>query len=149
MPQMCGSGLCTEQPHTVYNRYTGKTHMQKRQTADLGNVRLKQAPGSYLFTSLQVTRHQKQNEKCTTQPPDQNLLPDTGDKLGHPTLKEKHRWSMSPNRILITNVELTQRINKQRKWKNGVFWVVTPCGSCKNRRFGGTWHLLHQGDKNR
>jgi hypothetical protein len=23
--------------------------------------------------------------------------------------------------------------------KNGVFWVVTSCGSCKNRRFGGTW----------
>jgi hypothetical protein len=22
--------------------------------------------------------------------------------------------------------------------KNGVFWVVTPCGSYKNRRFGGT-----------
>jgi hypothetical protein len=22
--------------------------------------------------------------------------------------------------------------------KNCVFWVVTPCGSCKNRRFGGT-----------
>jgi hypothetical protein len=21
--------------------------------------------------------------------------------------------------------------------KNGVFWSVTPCGSCKNRRFGG------------
>jgi hypothetical protein len=21
--------------------------------------------------------------------------------------------------------------------KNGVFWDVTPCGSCKNRRFGG------------
>jgi hypothetical protein len=35
------------------------------------------------------------------------------------------------------------------KMKNGVFWVVTPCGSCKNRRFGGTWRLLHQGDKNR
>jgi hypothetical protein len=33
--------------------------------------------------------------------------------------------------------------------KNGVFWVVTPCGFCKNRRFGGTWRLLHQGDKNR
>jgi hypothetical protein len=26
--------------------------------------------------------------------------------------------------------------------KNGVFWVVTPCGSCKNRRFGGIWRLL-------
>jgi hypothetical protein len=33
--------------------------------------------------------------------------------------------------------------------KNGAFWVVTPCGSCKNRRFGGTWRLLHQGNKNR
>jgi hypothetical protein len=33
--------------------------------------------------------------------------------------------------------------------KNGVFLVVTPCGSCKNRRFGGTWRLLHQGDQNR
>jgi hypothetical protein len=35
------------------------------------------------------------------------------------------------------------------KMKNGVFWVVTPCDSCKNGRFGGTWRLLHQGDKNR
>jgi hypothetical protein len=33
--------------------------------------------------------------------------------------------------------------------KNCVFWDVTPCGSCKNRRLGGTWRLLHQGDKNR
>jgi hypothetical protein len=22
--------------------------------------------------------------------------------------------------------------------KNAIFWDVTPCGSCKNRRFGGT-----------
>jgi hypothetical protein len=40
-------------------------------------------------------------------------------------------------------------LNRQTILKNGVFWVVTPCGSCKNRRFGGTWRLLHQGDKNR
>jgi hypothetical protein len=32
--------------------------------------------------------------------------------------------------------------------KNGVFWAITPCGSCKNGRFGGTWCLHHQGDKN-
>jgi hypothetical protein len=32
--------------------------------------------------------------------------------------------------------------------KNGVFWDVTPYGSCKNRRFGGTYRFLHQGDKN-
>jgi hypothetical protein len=30
---------------------------------------------------------------------------------------------------------------------SGVFWDVTPCGSCKNRSFGVTWRLLHQGDK--
>jgi hypothetical protein len=33
--------------------------------------------------------------------------------------------------------------------KNSVFLDVTSCGSCKNRRFGGTWRILHQGDKNR
>jgi hypothetical protein len=30
--------------------------------------------------------------------------------------------------------------------KNAVFWDVTPCGSCENRRFGGTYCLRHQGD---
>jgi hypothetical protein len=29
-----------------------------------------------------------------------------------------------------------------------VFWDLTQCGSCKNRRFGGTY-LHHQGEKNR
>jgi hypothetical protein len=33
--------------------------------------------------------------------------------------------------------------------KNAVFWHVTPCGSSKNRRFGGTYRLHHQSDKNR
>jgi hypothetical protein len=33
--------------------------------------------------------------------------------------------------------------------KNVVFWYVTPCDSCKNRRFGETESLLHQCDKNR
>jgi hypothetical protein len=33
--------------------------------------------------------------------------------------------------------------------KNAVFWDVTPCGSCKNGRFGGTLRLHHQGYKNR
>jgi hypothetical protein len=32
--------------------------------------------------------------------------------------------------------------------KKVVFWDVMPCGSCTNRSFGGTWRLLHQGDKN-
>jgi hypothetical protein len=33
--------------------------------------------------------------------------------------------------------------------KSAVFWDATPCGSCKNQRFGGTQRLHHQGDKNR
>jgi hypothetical protein len=32
--------------------------------------------------------------------------------------------------------------------KNAAFWYVTLCGSCKNRRFGGTYDLHYQGDKN-
>jgi hypothetical protein len=33
--------------------------------------------------------------------------------------------------------------------KNGVFWDVTPCGSCKNRSFGRTYRLHDLSDKNR
>jgi hypothetical protein len=33
--------------------------------------------------------------------------------------------------------------------KYTVFWDVTPSDSYKNRRFGGTYRLHHQGDKNR
>jgi hypothetical protein len=32
--------------------------------------------------------------------------------------------------------------------ENAVFWGVTPCGSCKNRRFGGNHRLPHQVGKN-
>jgi hypothetical protein len=32
----------------------------------------------------------------------------------------------------------TNSTNNNIHMKNGVFWDVTPCGSCKNRRFGGT-----------
>jgi hypothetical protein len=45
---------------------------------------------------------------------------------------------------------ILRRINTRNMiWmKNCVFLDVTPGGSCKNRRFGGTERLLHQGDKN-
>jgi hypothetical protein len=32
---------------------------------------------------------------------------------------------------------------------NAIFWDVTPCGSCKNQRFGETYRLNHQGKQNR
>jgi hypothetical protein len=31
--------------------------------------------------------------------------------------------------------------------KNADFWDVTPYGCCKNRLFGGTYRLHHQGNK--
>jgi hypothetical protein len=43
-------------------------------------------------------------------------------------------------------------IDDAQTWKflkNAVFWDVTPCDSCKNRRFEGTNHVNHQGDMNR
>jgi hypothetical protein len=33
--------------------------------------------------------------------------------------------------------------------ENAVFWGVMPCGSYKNRRFGGAYRLHHQGGKKR
>jgi hypothetical protein len=54
----------------------------------------------------------------------------------------------------LTLMKLSLRVPVRRKrmqgkvMKNGVFWVVTPCGSCKNRRFGEKYLVLHQGDKN-
>jgi hypothetical protein len=33
--------------------------------------------------------------------------------------------------------------------KNAVFWDVTSCSSCKNRRCGGTYRLRRQSKRNR
>jgi hypothetical protein len=32
--------------------------------------------------------------------------------------------------------------------KNAMFWDVMPCGCCENQRFGGTYCLQHQHNKN-
>jgi hypothetical protein len=56
------------------------------------------------------------------------------DTYETPTVSLPYTHGMTPN-------------DGKRIVKNVVFWVVTPCGSCKNRRFRGTWRLLHQGDK--
>jgi hypothetical protein len=42
--------------------------------------------------------------------------------------------------VLFKKVVRICELGDTRKYllKNGFFWDVTPCGSCKNRRFGGT-----------
>jgi hypothetical protein len=52
-------------------------------------------------------------------------------------------------RIKLSALFLRAGIFTAVTMKYAVFWNVTPCGSCKNRCFGGTYRLHHQGDKNR
>jgi hypothetical protein len=50
---------------------------------------------------------------------------------------------------LSLRLEIGRRAVKQTVMlKNAAFWDVTLCGCCKNRRFGGTCRLHHQGKKN-
>jgi hypothetical protein len=51
---------------------------------------------------------------------------------------------MVPNKIQDVRFEIFMVV----AMKNTIFWVVMSCGSCKNRVFGGMYHLHHQGDKN-
>jgi hypothetical protein len=54
-----------------------------------------------------------------------------------------------------TNIEIWNHVTSETRRvngfhvKNAVFWVVAPCGSCKNRRFGGTFRLHLQVGKTR
>jgi hypothetical protein len=59
--------------------------------------------------------------------------------------QDTYNWRALVNSVINVRFEAFTAVTM----KNFVFWVVTPCDSCKNRRFGGTWRLLHQGDKNR
>jgi hypothetical protein len=52
-------------------------------------------------------------------------------------------------RISVQTLVVRFEVVTEVTMNNGVFWDVTPCGSCKNRSFGGTQRLLHQGDSNR
>jgi uncharacterized surface protein with fasciclin (FAS1) repeats len=66
---------------------------------------------------------------------------------------DRLRTSQQPCTILAPSDEAFQKIPQSRlerimsdeharegiqKFKNGVFWDVTMCGSCKSRRFRGT-----------
>jgi hypothetical protein len=50
------------------------------------------------------------------------------------TLSLRHRLNMPSGSLyhVVVRFEVFTAVTM----KNGVFWVVTPCGFCKNRRFG-------------
>jgi hypothetical protein len=48
--------------------------------------------------------------------------------------QDRCRWRAFVNSVMKVRFEVFTAVTM----KYGVFWVVMPCGSCKNRRFGGT-----------
>jgi hypothetical protein len=60
------------------------------------------------------------------------------DKVGRGWIvlynEELHDLFSLPSKIRILRLEVFTTVTML----NGIFWDVTPCGSCKNLRFGGT-----------
>jgi hypothetical protein len=61
------------------------------------------------------------------------------DKVQKPSDSELYAPSLESfkfylKKLLLVKFEVFMAVTM----KNGFFWDVTPCGSCKNRRFGGT-----------
>jgi hypothetical protein len=55
------------------------------------------------------------------------------------TLRHNIPWYFIRDKICSTKLTRVRlEVFTAVSMKNGVFWDVTPCGSCKNRRFGGT-----------
>jgi hypothetical protein len=60
-----------------------------------------------------------------------------------------HRKHMSPLQSPPGQCYVRFEVFTVMTMKNAVFWDVTPCGSCKDRRYGGTYRFHHQSDKHR
>jgi hypothetical protein len=69
----------------------------------------------------------------------------TASPLG--TLTPVHRVMSQNSRPYIVSVRF--EVFMAATMKNIVFWDMMPCGSHKNRCFGGTYRHHHQGDRNR
>jgi hypothetical protein len=54
-----------------------------------------------------------------------------------------------PEPTIQASIAIHRKQTKIQKHENAVSWDVTPCGSCKKQRFGGTYALHQQGEKNR
>jgi hypothetical protein len=64
-------------------------------------------------------------------------------KIGQPKRKGHKQIGQSTNPVAPrTRIRCETNSGGINYGKNGVFWDVTPCGSCKSRCFGGTWNHL-------
>jgi hypothetical protein len=64
------------------------------------------------------------------------------DLLGYKNLvrtsHETHSFSATESSRCYVRFQVSTAVTM----KNAVYWGVTPCGYCKNRRFGGTCHII-------
>jgi hypothetical protein len=58
-------------------------------------------------------------------------------------------WTADSYEMCVVETFIACQKNPKGRCRYQDFWDVTPCGSCKIQRFGGTKRLHHQGDKNR
>jgi hypothetical protein len=66
-------------------------------------------------------------------------VPDKGVGVGN--------WQKTGLQALSSNSRYTRfEVFTAMTMKNGVFWEVTPCGSCKNRRLGGNYRHRNKGE---
>jgi hypothetical protein len=63
-------------------------------------------------------------------------MPILGQIYNFSLKRERERESERAGKVLEDCVRF--EVSTAVTMKNGVFWDVTPCGSCKNRSFGGT-----------
>jgi hypothetical protein len=81
---------------------------------------------------------------CTRDIPARSTVPQPTQLLLCPSEQLRYFQTVNVSNIVITGYNENEIIPVRFEvftavtMKNGVFWDVTPCGSCKNRRFGGT-----------
>jgi hypothetical protein len=68
--------------------------------------------------------------------------PERTRPLGRPRRRWMDNIKMDLLEIGLSVVDRIGLAQDRYMWRevmnDGIFWDVTPCGSCKNRRFGGT-----------
>jgi hypothetical protein len=69
--------------------------------------------------------------------------------MGIPVFTGGHQVTLCEIRTRTENERMLKVGERERARRNGVFWDVMPCSSCRNRRFEGRYHLYHHCDKNR
>jgi hypothetical protein len=57
--------------------------------------------------------------------------------------QSKHRIRLNLSKTMDKVWHVRSEVFTAVTIKNGVFWDVTPCSFCNNRRFGGTYRLQH------